>query len=286
MTPKLETVIEKLFSGAAIISGLLTFAILVFLLIPSFPLIIDGQFFSILLQPWSPHAGQFGIYPMVVGTLAISALTMVFAFPLSLGCATMIHMESGSLLSFILRKIVAMMTGVPTVIYGFVGIFLLVPLLRNNFNTGSGMSILAASLMLTLLVAPTMILLFCDSFARVPNHYGNAVLALGGSEVQKFIYVTLPNSVAGIFVGFSLALGRALGDTLIALMIAGNAVQVPASVLDSSRALTAHIALVFAADYESPEFKAIFSCAIFLYFLSSIIALAVRIVRTKAKVVA
>ena len=286
MTLRLETVIEKLFATSAIISGLLTFAILLFLLIPSLPLIIAGQFWAILLQPWAPQTEQFGIYPMVIGTLAISLLTMVFALPLSLGCATMIHMERNSFPSRMLRKIVAMMTGIPTVIYGFVGIFLLVPLLRNNLDAGSGMSILAASLMLTLLVSPTMILLFCDSFARVPNNYGDAVLALGGSEVQKFIYVTLPNSISGIFVGSSLALGRALGDTLIALMIAGNAVQVPSSVLDSSRALTAHIALVFAADYESPEFKAIFSCAIFLYILSSIIAIAVRIIRTKAKVLA
>ncbi|MEA3544180.1 MAG: ABC transporter permease subunit, partial [Thermodesulfobacteriota bacterium] len=181
------------------------------------------------------------------------------------------------------HKIVTMMTGIPSVIYGFVGIFLLVPLLRSNFDTGSGMSILAASLMLTLLVSPTMILIFCDSFSQVPTSYGNAVLAMGGSPTQKFLYAILPSSHRGIFVGFALALGRALGDTLIALMIAGNAIQVPGSVLDSGRTLTAHIALVFAADYESPEFKAIFACAIVLYFLSGLLALAIRVTRSKPR---
>ena len=278
-----EKLVEKLFALAALISGMTTFAILLFLLIPSIPLIVEGQFLSILLQPWSPQTGQFGIYPMIIGTLTISLLTMLFAFPLSLGCATIISLESKSWLSRLLHKIVTMMTGIPSVIYGFVGIFLLVPLLRSNFDSGSGMSLLAASLMLTLLVSPTMILLFCDSFSQVPTSYSKAILAVGGSKAQTFIYAILPNSRRGLFVGFALALGRALGDTLIALMIAGNAIQVPSSVLDSGRTLTAHIALVFAADYESPEFRAIFACAIVLYFLSGLLALAVRITRSKPK---
>ncbi len=283
MTAMGEKLVEKLFGVAALISGMTTFAILLFLLIPSIPLIADGQFLSILLQPWSPQTGQFGIYPMIAGTLAISALTMVFAFPLSLGCATMINLEGESWLSRLLHKIVTMMTGIPSVIYGFVGIFLLVPLLRNSFDSGSGMSLLAASLMLTLLVSPTMILIFCDSFSQVPPSYGKAILAMGGSQTQKFLYATLPGAKTGIFVGFTLALGRTLGDTLIALMIAGNAIQVPSSVLDSGRTLTAHIALVFAADYESPEFKAIFACAIVLYLISSLLALAIRIARGKPR---
>jgi len=278
-----EKLAEKLFGVAALVSGLTTFAILLFLLIPSIPLIVEGQFLSILLQPWSPQKGQFGIYPMIVGTVTISLLTMIFAFPLSLGCATIINLQGENWLSRLLHKTVTMMTGIPSVIYGFVGIFLLVPLLRSGFDTGSGMSLLAASLMLTLLVSPTMILIFCDSFSQVPASYGDAVLAMGGSQTQKFIYAILPSSSRGIFVGFALALGRALGDTLIALMIAGNAIQVPGSVLDSGRTLTAHIALVFAADYESPEFKAIFACALVLYFLSALLALVMRITRNKPR---
>jgi len=275
---------EKIFALAALISGTTTFAILLFLLIPSLPLIYAGDFFSVLLQPWNPQAGQYGIYPMLVGTLTVAVLTLSFAFPLSFGCATFIHIEKNHPLSRLLHKIVTLMTGIPSVIYGFVGIFLLVPLLRNNFHNGSGMSLLAASLMLTLLVSPTMILLFCDSFAQVPSCYANAVLALGGSPIQQFIYSTLPGAKTGIFIGSALALGRALGDTLIALMIAGNAIQVPDSIFDSGRTLTAHIALVFAADYESPEFKAIFACALVLYLISSLLALAIRIAHNKAGV--
>lgn len=279
-----EKTIEKLFFLSAFISGLITFSIFGFLLIPGLPLFSRGRFFSFLTEPWAPHFGQFGIYPMITGTLAITLLTMLFAFPLSLGCATLISLENKSWFSALLRKTVEMMTGVPTVIYGFVGIFLLVPLVRNIFNIGSGMCVLSAALMLTLLVSPTMILLFCDSFTRVPHAYGDAVLAMGGTEVQKFLYVTLPNSWPGILVGVTLAFGRALGDTLIALMIAGNAVQVPGSLFDSARMLTSHIALVFAADYNSPEFQAIFTCAIVLYLFSSALAVAVRLIHDKRRI--
>lgn len=279
-----EKTIEKLFFLAACVSGLITFFILIFLLIPAIPLFSGGHFFSILTDPWNPSLGEFGIYPMIAGTLSITMLTMVFAFPLSLGCAMLISIGNQSIFTRLLRKIVEMMTGIPSVVYGFVGIALLVPLVRDISNVGSGMSVLAAALMLTLLVSPTMILLFYDSFLRVPPSYGNAILAVGGTEAQKFLHVTLPNSWSGIIVGFTLALGRVLGDTMIALMIAGNAVQVPGSLFDAVRALTSHIALVFATDYHSPEFQAIFVCAVFLYLFSATLAIAVRFIHDRQKI--
>ncbi|MCB2183562.1 MAG: ABC transporter permease subunit [Desulfobulbaceae bacterium] len=278
-----EKTIEKFFFLSAFFSALVTCSIFAFLFVLGLPLFSGGRFFSIITQPWAPHLGHFGIYPMIAGTLAVSLLTMVVAFPLSLGCAILISVVDRGKMSWLLRKTVEMMTGVPTVIYGFVGIFLLVPLVREIFEAGSGMCVLSAVLMLTLLVSPTMILFFCDSFERVPRSYGDAVLAVGGTEIQKFLYVTLPHSWTGIVIGFTLSLGRALGDTLVALMIAGNAVQVPGSLFDSARTLTSHIALVFAADYNSMEFKAIFACGIFLYLFTTILVCAVRLVGGRRK---
>ncbi len=283
MISRYEKAMEKLLALAALFSALITLSIFTFLVILGLPLFAGGRFFSILSEPWAPYQGHFGIYPMIMGTLAISLLTMVFAFPLSFGCALLISVVDRGRTSRLLRKTVETMTGVPTVIYGFVGIFLLVPLVREIFNAGSGMCVLTAVMMLTLLVSPTMILFFCDSFERVPPSYGNAILAVGGTEMQKFLYSTLPNSWSGIVVGVTLALGRAVGDTLIALMIAGNAVQAPGSLFDSARTLTAHIALVFAADTESMEFKAIFACGIFLYLLTTILVLLVRSISGKRR---
>lgn len=280
-----EKTIEKLFFISAFFSALVTLSIFTFLFVLGLPLFSGGRFFVIITEPWAPYLGHFGIYPMVIGTLVISLLTMLFAFPLSFGCAVLISVVDKGKVSWLLRKTVETMTGVPTVIYGFIGIFLLVPLIREIFNAGSGMCVFSAVLMLTLLVSPTMILFFCDSFERVPHSYGNAVLAVGGTEVQKFLYVTLPHSWPGIIVGFTLALGRAVGDTLIALMIAGNAVQVPGSLFDSARTLTSHIALVFAADYESMEFKAIFACGIFLYLFTTMLVLLVRSIGLKRRAI-
>ena len=271
-----EKMIEKLLLLSVSVSVLLTILILGFMVILGLPLFEGGLFFDLLTKPWSPHQGLYGIYPMVLGTLAIAFLGVLFGFPLSLGCASLISVLGPKTVSSFLKRIVQLMTGVPTVIYGFVGIFLLVPFIRELFQAGSGMCVLSASLMVAILVSPTMILFFSDSFNQVPKSYLNAVDSLGGSRVQKFLYVVLPCAWKGVLTGLILGVGRALGDTLIALMIAGNAVQAPSSVLDSARALTSHIALVIAADYESFEFKSIFACGIVLYLFTTVIVIGIR----------
>jgi phosphate transport system permease protein len=277
MTRIHEKLVEKLFLFSASVSALFTILILGFMVILGLPLLKGGLFFDLLTQPWSPHQGLYGIYPMVLGTLAIAFLGVLFGFPLSLGCASLISGLGPRPVSHFLLRVVQFMTGVPTVIYGFVGIFLLVPFIRELFQAGSGMCVLSASLMLAVLISPTMILFFTDSFDQVPKSYLNAVDSLGGSRVQKFVYVVLPCAWKGVLTGLILGIGRALGDTLIALMIAGNAVQVPGSVLDSARALMFHIALVIAADYESLEFKSIFACGIVLYIFTTVIVMGIRV---------
>jgi len=272
-----EKAAEKLFLLPTVISIAITIGIFGFMLLLGLPLIIrGGHFFNLLAQSWAPGSGLYGIYPMIVGSLSIASLSLVFAFPLSLGCSVLISVVGHEVFGRFLRGVVQLMTGIPTVIYGFVGVFLLVPRIREIFQRGSGMCILSASLMLAVLISPTMILFFTDSFDHVPKSYGQAAEALGASKGQKFLYVTLPCAWRGVLTGLILAGGRALGDTLIALMLAGNAIQIPGSVLDSARTLTSHIALVFAADYESLEFKSIFACGMSLYLLATLLVLGAR----------
>jgi phosphate transport system permease protein len=175
------------------------------------------------------------------------------------------------------------MTGIPTVIYGFVGIFLLVPLVREMSGRGSGLSILTAGLMLAVLVAPTMILFFADGLAKVPRAYCHAVTALGGTPVQRFLYVMLPQASRSILAGLVLGFGRAVGDTMIALMLAGNAVAQPESLLDAARTLTAHIALIIAADFDSLEFRTLFICGLTLYLVTTLAVVVMRRVAEKQK---
>lgn len=268
--------LEKSFFIAAIISASFTILIFAFMVFLSLPLFKGGLFFNMIGSLWNPEHGIYGIYPMLIGTLLIVLLSLCWAFPLSLGSSALISVIAPLRFAKVFKKIVQMMTGIPTVIYGFVGVFLLVPFIREMFNAGSGMNILSASIMLAMVISPTMIIIFTDTFENIPQSFSDAVDSLGGSVIQKFVYVILPCSWKGILSGLILSLGRAMGDTLIALMLAGNAVAVPASIFDSARTLTSHIALIIAADFDSIEFRSIFSCGLVLYTFTTILILLIR----------
>jgi len=265
------------------VGALLTLAILFFMIRLGMPLFTIHSLSNLLTQTWAPDQGLYGIFPFLCGTSAIVSLALLIAFPLSLGSAVFIHLLAPSHLARLLHQVVKMMAGIPTVIYGFVGIFLLVPLVREGFSRGSGMSILSAALLLALLVSPTMILVFLESFAAIPLSHIRALEALGGTPRQKLVHVILPGARTGIITGLLLALGRALGDTMIALMVAGNATATPESLLDSVRTLTAHIALVMTADFDSIEFKTIFVCGISLYFGTAGLTLLLRYLNYKSR---
>jgi len=272
-----EKIPGVVFFAAACISAVATLLVFCFMLLVSYPVLLTkGFLINALTSPWSPHNGQFGIGPMIAGTLYIAFLSLLIAFPLSLGCSIFIENNQSCTKGRLLKKIVQLMTAVPTVIYGFVGVFLLVPIVRQLFVSGSGMCILSASLMLALLISPTMILFFSQSFAMVPKTYLNAVDALGSNGFQKFFYVILPNAWQGILTGLVLGFGRAMGDTLIALMLSGNSVMLPTTLLGSARTLTSHIALIIAADFDSIEFKILFLCGIILYLMTSSVMIMVR----------
>jgi len=268
--------IEKVFFLAALISASISIIILIFMIILGLPLFKGGFFLHVLTQPWAPDHQLYGISSMVIGTLAIAFLALLLAFPLSFGTSILISIIKPPILSQLLEKIVQFMTGIPTVVFGFIGIFLLTPFMREHLSRGSGRCILSASLMLAVLIVPTMILFFTNSFDRIPTSWLTAADALGCNQMQKFLYVILPNSLKGLATGTILAMGRAIGDTMIALMMAGNAVAVPHSVLDPARTLTAHIAMVIAADFDSLEFRIIFACGLILYFMILGITLVIR----------
>ncbi len=261
-------------------SAIVILSIFLFMIALGLPFFRESAGFTVWTGPWVPHAGLYGIQPMIAGTLWIALLATAMSLPLSLGTAFVIAGLAGPRLASLLNTLVRFMTGIPTVIYGFVGIFLLVPFIREGFG-GAGMSVLAAGSVLAILVSPTMILFFTDSLSAVPPAYVQAARALGAGRVQRLLYVMVPGALGGMTSGFILALGRALGDTLIALMLAGNAVRAPHGLLDPARTLTAHIALVKAADFNSLEFRSIFACGIALYLFTTAAVVVVRIIEHK-----
>jgi phosphate transport system permease protein len=276
--PMLARALERLFFLAAVGSALLTAAVFVLLCRLALPLFEHGGLVTLLRSPWDPGHGLYGIYPMIKGSLSIAFLALLISFPFSLGCAFFTTHFGPPCLRRKLLNLVRFMTGIPTVVYGFVAVFLLVPFMREYLTGGSGMNILTASAALALLIAPTMIIFFVDSIQQVPAGYRLAATALGGSPAQQLLYVILPVAWPGILNGLLLGLGRAMGDTLISLMLAGNAVAVPGSVTDAARTLTAHIALVMAADFASMEFQSIFACGILLYLFTALLVTILRLV--------
>ncbi|SMD05304.1 phosphate ABC transporter membrane protein 1, PhoT family [Desulfocicer vacuolatum DSM 3385] len=248
----------------------LTFGVLVFMAWLSIPVLRASDTVHILTLPWLPGQGQFGIGPMILGSLYISVLSLIMAAPVSFGAAIFIRITRPGTLGKFFQHLVEAMTAIPTVVYGFIGIFLIVPLIRETFVQGSGMCILSAAIMLSLVISPTMILIFSQSISSVPRQYTIAVEAMGATPAQKFLMIILPCAWKGILTGLILGFGRAVGDTLIALMISGNTIDFPRHILDSARTLTAHIALVTAADFDSMEFKTLFVCALTLYLLTCV----------------
>jgi phosphate transport system permease protein len=263
--------------AAAVVSAAITFAIFIFMVILGYPVLASGRLLSTLLGAWDPIRQSYGVLPMIVGTFVLTVLAVAMAFPVCLGCAALVSGVASKRTGWLLHGVIRMMTAIPTVVYGFVGIFLLVPLLRDIYGRGSGFSLVTAAFMLALLVSPTMILLFCDAFAQVPREYRQAAAALGATTAQQFLFVVLPQAWRGVLAGILLGLGRALGDTMIALMLAGNAIAFPEHLFESARTLTAHIALIIASDFDSPEFRTLFLCGLTLYALTTLLVAAVRI---------
>ncbi len=266
---KKENIARAIFGLSTVFTGSAAILIFVFLFYFAFPLITSGHLGQFLSVKWDPNARSFGIYPMIVGTVYIASIATLIAAPLGVGLAIFMELKNTSAISRVLRILVEFMAGIPTVVYGFAAVFLLVPLIRNIFKHGSGFCVLAASIMLALLIIPTITMIAQDRLRSVPHAQVLAAKSLGASDLETVLRLQIPYAWKGIISAIVLGAGRAIGDTMLGLMLAGNAVQIPSSLLDSARTLTAHIALVSASDYESVSFKAIFICGLLLFIIST-----------------
>jgi len=259
-----------------LISCLSVLAILGFLLYFTWPIVAGGHLNRILAWHWRPFQGQFGILPMVVGSVYLAASALLLAYPLGVGICCFAHGLGPRPLARVVLAVVHFMTSIPTVVYGFVAVFLLVPRIRGVFEHGSGFSWLAASLTLSLLILPTIVLLIHSQLRQVDAGVRLAGTALGFTPAQGLLWVLLPLSHRGLLAALVLGFARAMGDTLIALMLAGNAPQVPGSLFDSIRTMTAHIALVVATDSHSLAYHSIFACGLILFVITLMVNLALR----------
>ncbi len=273
---------EGLLQGAAVFSALIVLALFGFLAYFTLPLFTEGKFAELFSLHWQPFHGQFGILPMIIGTLLLAISALLIAYPMGLGLCLFVHGLGPARLARPVLLLVHFMTAIPTVVYGFVSVFLLVPLLRNHFAHGTGFSLLAATLTLSILILPTIVLLINSQLQQVVPALRMTATALGISRVQELTRISLPAATYGLQAAAVLGFGRAVGDTLIALMVAGNAAQIPGSAFDSIRTLTAHIALVVATDSRSTTYHSLFACGLILFLTTAMVNLLLHRIRRRS----
>jgi len=190
---------------------------------------------------WDVADNVFGILPMILGSVYVTLGALVLSVPLGVACAIFLAEVAPYRIRQIVRPAVELLVGIPSVVYGLVGMLLVVPLIGRL--GGSGDSILAASIVLTVMVLPTIISVSEDSIRAVPRHHKEGALALGATPWQAMWRVTLPAARSGILAGVILGMGRAIGETMAMIMVIGNSIVIPDSPLSPARTLTGSLAL-------------------------------------------
>ena len=196
----------------------------------------------IFSSDWYPLEGQFGIFPMIVGSLAVTAGAVVISFSFGLACAVVLTQFCPARLVGVIKPSVELLAGIPSVVYGFLGVVILVPLIRDYLG-GPGLSVLASSIVLGVMALPTITSISVDALQAVPRSYREGSIALGATEWQTTHRVILKAARSGIVAAIILGMGRAIGETMAVIMVAGNTLDVPRSLLDPVRTLTSNIAL-------------------------------------------
>ncbi len=221
--------------------GLLLIAL--FILIEGLPFMIKvGLKDFIFAHDWDPQAGKFGIYPMIVASLWVTFGAMVIGAPLGVACAVFLTEFVPRPVMKTIKPTIELLAGIPSVLYGFIGVIVLAPFIRTHLG-GPGLSMLAASVILGIMILPTIISISTDAISAVPQSYREGSRALGATRWQTVHMVVLKAARSGIIAAVILGMGRAIGETMAVIMVAGNAVKMPHSSLDSVRTLTANIAL-------------------------------------------
>lgn len=236
---------------------------------------------------WFPTATPspiFGILPLLSGTLWVSFFAILFALPFGLAISIYLAEVAPPAVSKFLKPIIELLNGIPSVVYGFFGLAVIVPLLQQTFNLPVGESGLAGSLVLALMALPTIITVAEDAMRSCPRTMREASLALGATQWQTIYKVVVPYSVSGITSGVVLGIGRAIGETMAVLMVTGNAAIIPTSILEPLRTIPATIAAELGeAPAGGAHYQSLFLLGVLLFFITLIINSCVEIVSARNK---
>lgn len=252
-TNKSQSAIENIMSIIFLVCGLLALISVIgmtfYMLISGYPAIQKIGFFKFLFgQIWNPENSEFGILPMILASLIATLSAIIMALPVGVIVAVFLAKLIPERLSTVLRMLIDLLAGIPSVVYGLLGAILIVPLLF-KLQTAAGLptggSLLAAIIILVIMILPTIISVSETAIRTVPRQYEDASLALGSTKLQSILKVTLPAAKNGIIAGMVLGVGRAIGEAMAVMMVAGNAAILP-EFLKPVRLLTAAIPIEWA----------------------------------------
>ncbi|MDR3846564.1 MAG: phosphate ABC transporter permease subunit PstC [Eggerthellaceae bacterium] len=245
-----EGAARVVFALAAALSILAVGLICVFLFANGVPAMVEIGIPDFLLgTTWRPANDIYGIFPMIIGSIYVTAGALIFGVPAGLLTAIFLSRFASAKVAVFLKPGVELLAGIPSVVYGFFGLMIIVPFVRLN-APGNGLSLLAASILLGIMILPTVITVAKNALDAVPQSYYEGALALGATHERSVLRVLVPAAISGIMAGVVLGIGRAIGETMAVVMVAGNQPIIPASVFDGVRTMTANIVLEmgYAAD--------------------------------------
>jgi phosphate transport system permease protein len=282
-----ERAIKTVFFCTASLAVIVVTFILLFLLRDGYPIFVDVGIIPFLFgDTWAPTAVKllYGIFPLIAGTLLVTIGAIVFAVPLSIGCAIYISELASPRIKNVLKPAIELLAGIPSVVYGFFGLIVLTDFIRVTFDVPSGETWLAASILLGIMALPTIISVSEDAISAVPSEFKEGSLAIGATRWQTISRVIVPAALSGIAAAIILGIGRAIGETMAVMMVAGNAAVIPDpiwNVLSPIRTLTATLGIEMGeVSVGSEHYSALFGIAVILLIITLIINLsAVAILR-------
>ncbi len=234
--------------------------------------------------PTATPAPQFGFLPLILGTIWVTVLAILFSLPFGLSVSVYLSEVASPRIRAFLKPVIELLNGIPSVVYGFFGLIVIVPLLQDVFHLDVGESGLAGSIVLAIMALPTIISVSEDALQNCPREMREASLALGATQWQTIYKVVIPYSISGITSAIVLGIGRAFGETMAVLMVTGNAAVIPTSLTDPLRTIPATIAAELGeAPAGGPHYQSLFLLGIILFIMTMIVNLSVDYISSRHK---
>ena len=282
-----EIIIKNVFFFFALVSIFILGLIVVFLFregLPIFKVVSVKDF--IFGNEWYPtyDPPDFGIWPLIVGSIIVTLFSSLIAVPLGVLSAIYISEIAHPLMKEILKPAIELLAGIPSVVLGFFGMVVLAPWLQETFDLPTGLNIVNVSIILAIMAVPTISSISEDALYSVPREFKEASYALGATRFETIAKVIVPAALSGISTAVILGMARAIGETMVVLMVAGGAAAIPESIFDSVRPMPASIAAEMGeAPFQSDHYHALFATGMVLFFMTLFFNLIADYISTKFK---